>query len=471
MSDSLCAMTFTRLLVALSIVLAACSGSSEGTTTVAPTSTEATTTTSFTSGISIPTTVPPQTFEDAGAALAFLFEFNPLTGNAGELRDALERAGGHRFGLATAEWLLLGNEAIQEVVIDALSQGGQWNAQILTAMIMYGTPLGTYEVRQKWDPNVRVGLVEAQRAAMTETYGDAAAIALVVQQRMLESEILRCFDEPTCEWPGVWYDPPQSVALIEGSPTGSTFVGEVGIVSDTGELLFIPITLEQTADQWLITDGYLTEVRTPVVIVENPIDGIHIVEDFAALFGFAEPGSTVTVGTEVIVIDGGQYWEAGVSLEPGRNDITVRVSNASGGEATIQKVVFHHPNGEERLGYVTLGETPGTLQFNEVTILYGAEADAAAIADGVIAEGSTLPGGFYIFDEDPLDVVEVPLVAEPFVILFDSAIEAVPVSYESFVSFLGGATSTGYYGNLPTEPYWLLIDGGEAVQIQQQYVP
>lgn len=464
-------MKVARALVVLSLVAAACSGSENVSTTAAPTSTETTTTTSFTEGISIPTTVPPRTFDDAGAALAFLFDFNPLTGNADELRDALEHAGGHRFGLATAEWLQLGNEDIRETVLDALAEGGQWNAQILTAMITYGTPLGTYEVRQKWDPNVRVGLVEAQRSALTETYGDTAAIALVVQERMLEAEILGCFDDPTCSWPGVWYDPPQAVALIEGSPTGTTFVGEVGIVSDTGDLSFFAITLEQTADQWLVTDGYLTEVRTPVVIVENPIDGIHIVENFAALFGFAEPGSTVTVGTEVIVIDGGQYWEAGVALEPGRNEITVRVSNASGGEATIKKVVFHHPNGEEHLGYVTLGETPGTLLFNEVTILYGAEADAAAISDGVIAEGSTLPSGFYIFDEDPLAITEIPLVAEPFVVLFDTAIEAVPVSFDSFVGFLGGSTSTGYYGNLPTEPYWLLIDGGEAVQIQQQYVP
>lgn len=464
-------MKIVSALLSMALALTSCSNSGETTTTGDPTSSEATTTTSFTAGISIPTTQPDQVFGDTGAALAFLFDFNPLTGDADELRSALDQVGGHRYGLATSEWLLLGAEDIREVVVDALGLGGQWNAQILTAMITYGTPLGTYEVRQKWDPNVRVSLVEAQRSAMAETYGDLSAIALVVQQRMLESEILRCFDDAECEWTGVWYDPPQSIALIEGTPTGSTFKGDVGIVSDTGELTFASITLEQTADQWLVTDGYLTEVRTPIVIVENPIDGIHIVENFAGVFGFAEPGSTVSVGAEQIVIDGGQYWEAGVALNPGRNEIAVRVTNGSGGTATVVKTVFHHPNGEERLGYITIGETPGTMLFNEVTILYGAEADAAAVSDGVIAEGSTVPGGFYIFDEDPEAIVELPLVDEPFVVLFDSAIEAVPVSFETFISFLNGTSSTGYFGTMPSEPYWLLVDAEEIVQIQQQYVP
>ena len=120
------------------------------------------------------------------------------------------------------------------------------------------------------------------------------------------------------------------------------------------------------------------------------------------------------------------------------------------------------------------------LTVDRAQFLTGDQANQAAVEDGFIGEGDTVPGGYYIVNETS-ELEELPLDADAPVALnvcMDDGECDLPVgvSVELWVDMLNGDIPDGqldgfkWYvgGNLP---YALILDGGTVVGIEEQYLP
>jgi hypothetical protein len=142
------------------------------------------------------------------------------------------------------------------------------------------------------------------------------------------------------------------------------------------------------------------------------------------------------------------------------------------------------PDGVREHAYVTDVEAAGdgsyVLTVDRAQFLTGDEANQAAVEDGFINDGDTVPGGYYIVNESS-ELEELPLDPDAPVALnvcLDDVECDVPagVSVELWVDMLSGDIPGGqldgfkWYvgGNLP---YALILDGGTIVGVEEEYLP
>ena len=142
------------------------------------------------------------------------------------------------------------------------------------------------------------------------------------------------------------------------------------------------------------------------------------------------------------------------------------------------------PDGVREHAYVMDVETEDdgsyVLTIDSAQLLTGDEANQAAVEDGFIDEGGTVPGGYYIVNESS-ELEELVLDPDAPVALnvcLDDGECDVPVgvSAELWVDMLNGTIPDGqldgfkWYlgGNLP---YALILDSGTVVGIEEQYLP
>jgi len=98
------------------------------------------------------------------------------------------------------------------------------------------------------------------------------------------------------------------------------------------------------------------------------------------------------------------------------------------------------------------------------------EAIAAAIEDGVIAPGEIIPNGYYIRNENPrwrtieIDpATGVTLKTYPFA----DPSQPTTIALDEF-----GELFSAYEGRfLPSSPYWIAVEDGTVVAIEEQFIP
>lgn len=119
--------------------------------------------------------------------------------------------------------------------------------------------------------------------------------------------------------------------------------------------------------------------------------------------------------------------------------------------------------------------TPATLDIDIAEFLSGEEANAAAEEDGMIAEGEGVPNDYYIRNEDE-GVVTLEVAADVSVTHIqcpDSCAEGIPGQFDAFAaSFddIGEKTLNDEYRGAESQ-YWITVDGGQVVAIDEQYLP
>jgi ABC-type glycerol-3-phosphate transport system substrate-binding protein len=116
------------------------------------------------------------------------------------------------------------------------------------------------------------------------------------------------------------------------------------------------------------------------------------------------------------------------------------------------------------------------IRFDPATMLTGEEAVEAAQADGVLAEGETLPNDFYISNPD---LEETVAALDPdgayYLIGFSSyggELVNRQLSVEELVAVLNGANADSFYSIFPGDvPMNLTLVGDSVVSARQQYLP
>ena len=152
--------------------------------------------------------------------------------------------------------------------------------------------------------------------------------------------------------------------------------------------------------------------------------------------------------------------------------ITAIAAAGCGGDSTAAVADGRH------FGYVQsvdASATPATIEIDVAEFLIGEAAKAAAVEDGVIAEGESVPNDYYIRnpakDFVTLDVagdVRVTHVQCP-----DSCTEGLPGEFDAFAAAFddtGEKTLMDEYRGSQSQ-YWIIVRDGEVVAIDEQYVP
>jgi hypothetical protein len=264
---------------------------------------------------------------------------------------------------------------------------------------------------------------------------------------------------------------PGYVVVFESSPQDGRPVNVVRI----------PVTLSAGGGS---PEGYFTEV-SGVLPGGAPLDGAVVVGSALQINGFTNVSGTVTVnGTELAVVD--RAFTTTVDLEPGVNEIVV-----GDGVTDTRYSVTYVPGGTIEFGYLTrVG--PDEVVADYAQWLTGEEANQAAIEDGVIAEGETVPNDYYIRNENQqlrtlslVDGVAINLPSPAF-----GSVLNVTVGINEWLGLFSpsGTPWDVAGGEQPPEPaephfgyfgagdaamgYWLTLDpDGTVVQITGQYRP
>jgi hypothetical protein len=218
------------------------------------------------------------------------------------------------------------------------------------------------------------------------------------------------------------------------------------------------------------------------------LDGAIVVETPLVITGFAESAAEVSVNaTTVPVID--DFFEASVDLTPGLNEISI----GEGAAATVFEVTYI-PGGTVEFAFLT-NVAGDEIVADYAQWLTGDEANQAAIEDGEIPEGDTVPNDYYIRNQNP-QLRTLPLAGDVSVSLPTSAFGSVDVTPVTITDWLAlfkadgspwnpGAGDEppasnysepphfGYFGAGDVEfGYWLTLDtNGTVVQIVGQYRP
>jgi hypothetical protein len=182
----------------------------------------------------------------------------------------------------------------------------------------------------------------------------------------------------------------------------------------------------------------------------------------------------------------GDYYEAAITLAPGRDTITVTAALGGGsGSATFE--TRYEPDAMVEFAFLT------RVSVSEVVADYaqwltGEEAAQAAYEDGVIdsvEEG--VPNDFYIRNANPL-LRTLPLAPDVVVWLQTSAggpVQPVQVGVADWLALFNDGTPWGEGERPPVEPpgfgfygagsvgtpYWLVILDSQVIAIEQQYLP
>ena len=116
------------------------------------------------------------------------------------------------------------------------------------------------------------------------------------------------------------------------------------------------------------------------------------------------------------------------------------------------------------------------IRFDPATMLTVAEAVEAARADGVLAEGETLPNDFYISDPDTAETVANLDPNRSYYLIgfgtYGGELVDRQLSLEELVAVLHGSGTELFYGIISGDvPMILTVEGDTAVSTHQQYLP
>ena len=154
--------------------------------------------------------------------------------------------------------------------------------------------------------------------------------------------------------------------------------------------------------------------------------------------------------------------------------VDVRLPVTAGGhdvlDSQVDQAVAELQDGEH-FGFLT-AFTPTKLTFDPAEILFDEEATAAAIEDGELAPGQTLPNPFYVRNPDPT-TVDLPIAATFTAQLIDNVdIAHRPVTADELAALYDGSGDTTWvYGLLEHLPAELTVDNGEVIRVVEIYLP
>lgn len=128
-------------------------------------------------------------------------------------------------------------------------------------------------------------------------------------------------------------------------------------------------------------------------------------------------------------------------------------------------------------GYIRSVEpsaSPVTIRFDEAEFLTGEEANRAAVEDGVIAPGEPVPNDYYVRNPDEqARVLELgPDATVTAVRCPTSCTQGTPGDLDDFLaSFEESSPSLAADYRGASSQYWLTIEDGVVVAIDEQYIP
>jgi hypothetical protein len=114
----------------------------------------------------------------------------------------------------------------------------------------------------------------------------------------------------------------------------------------------------------------------------------------------------------------------------------------------------------------------GTFVYDLAEFLTGEEANQAAVEDGAIEEGDSVPNDYYIRNQNPR-LRTLTLAEDARIQILDWAHccdEFLDAELESFAQGFEEDDPTGTYRG-ETSPYWVTVEDGVVTQIQEQYLP
>jgi hypothetical protein len=120
---------------------------------------------------------------------------------------------------------------------------------------------------------------------------------------------------------------------------------------------------------------------------------------------------------------------------------------------------------------VDLSGDSSSVVFDLAYFLTGDEGKKAAIEDGFIKKGEGLDNDYYIRNNNPL-LRTLSLSAGASVEIVDWArcCESITGDLQAFAdSFSPEMSGSGYRG--PSSPYWITLQGGRIVLVEEQYLP
>lgn len=433
-------MRLSRLVAPFALILAACAGMGTTTTTESPSTTSSTVAATTTS------TTQPQVQEGWALMTAEGLIHSekgamPVPGALGWHTLARDRSGGLVFiSDGSLWWMRAGDEQPREV------------AKVDGDLV---------EVVPTVDgPVARIGLCEP-------TYIDLAD----------GSEV----DEPS----GSAVD----VACPDGTVTWRASNGLEAMIAGPGVLFDSDgqvAGIEDVAALEIIRDGE--------VALEIPVGGFY--EAYARIHDFDGRFVIVSRGPFEPAMPDETYFvldlETGETLSPGEHsgasaallgpDTTTmpalpETDYVHGGEPLFTDDRISQLEDGTYLGFVTYAAEEGLTGQSEIHLdlavwFGGREADYAALEDG---EESPRPNGYYIRNDDPLELVlsvapAVDVTSVWYHYTTGSDLEPREISFQQFVDAMTGEPS-GPQINMLHDPWWVTIVDGEVTAIDEQYVP
>lgn len=205
-----------------------------------------------------------------------------------------------------------------------------------------------------------------------------------------------------------------------------------------------------------------------------------------AVEGWIPAAAVVTIGgtpTEAhSEHDGRTVFHAELTgMDKGSYDIPIEATTPDGRVSTLDLTVVHDPGLERTFAYITStsAEPPGIVA-DYAQWFSGDAADAAAVEDGVANDDGTVDGGFYIRNvndrqrtlavESGISVVLHACYVEGPCLTRESIDFA---TYRALVDDPSSDVATvgwQWYGG-GTLPYWLYIEDGVVVHVEEQYLP
>jgi hypothetical protein len=125
-------------------------------------------------------------------------------------------------------------------------------------------------------------------------------------------------------------------------------------------------------------------------------------------------------------------------------------------------------------GYIKTVDLSGdssSIVFDLAYFLMGDEGTKAAIEDGYIRKGEGLDNDYYIRNNNPLlRTLSLSAGASLEVVDWAHCCESVTGDLQAFADSFGPEMSGSAYRG-PSSPYWITIEGGRIVLVEEQYLP
>lgn len=430
-----------RLLIVLvaGVVVGCSSGSADSDATSLGTEPVTVPSTSITTTTTLPL-VP--TFENSADAHRFVFEFDPTTGDPAGLAAALNVTG-VTLGLDLPRLMAAGSPEVRDVVLSKLSEPSPWALLLLVGMEQSGP-----SDAMPWPESTAQSIRDLISPTAEATFGIDAPIVVDLTRAMLEDR----------EGYGA-----EAISGLSGSSGSDTFVGQVNLVSDTGEGHGIPVRLSQRDGQWILEEGWFSGDFVSRFDLDYPRASELTIDGSVLFHATCDAGLEVLLNGEPIERVENEsfcYVIGTVDLDPGVNHLVFEQIYAARALATVESVVEYVPDAERLFGYLTeIGDGDVLVDFAEW--LTGAEANLAAAEDGVIAapeEG--VPNDYYI--RNPERALAAFAIADGTVYVPSPILgERPPVPIGDL----------GDWRDLLDTPMWFYILDDKVIRIEEQYVP